>query len=191
MACMRFAGHFIKDIEIRSPADRAGLKEMDRLVAVNGKEVADWTHDQVVDLIRQSGQGCRFLVMDKFTDEMYKLVSGGAAVYPECEAKASFMTMPFCLSQGNVPPQLFLDSLNDPNLPPSYSEALYLPKHAQPSTSESDRRGELKPKLCRMQRSSGSFGFHLNGIEGKDGHFLSEVRMIKTAPPMAVLNRSF
>lgn len=58
---------------------------MDRLVAVNGKEVDSWTHDQVVDLIRQSGQSCCFLVMDKFTDKMYKLVSGGAAVYPECE----------------------------------------------------------------------------------------------------------
>lgn len=161
---------------------------MDRLVAVNGKEVDSWTHDQVVDLIRQSDQSCHFLVMDKFTDKMYKLVSGGAAVYPECEAKASFITMLFCLSQGNVPPLLFLDSLNDPNLPPSYSEALYLPTHAHPSTPEPDRREELKPKLCRMQKSSGSFGFHLNGIEGKDGHFLSEVRRITTALTMAVIN---
>ncbi|XP_029703237.1 Na(+)/H(+) exchange regulatory cofactor NHE-RF3 [Takifugu rubripes] len=142
-------GHFIKDIEINSPAQSSGLKEMDRLVAVNSKEVDSWTHDQVVDLIRQSGQSCCFLVMDKFTDKMYKL--------------------------GNMPPLLFLDTLNDSSLPPSYSEALYLPTHAQPSTPEPERREELKPKLCRMQKSSGSFGFHLNGIEGKDGHFLSEV----------------
>lgn len=191
MACMWFAGNFIKDIEINSPAKSSGLKEMDRLVAVNGKEVDSWTHDQVVDLIRQSGQSCRFLVMDKFTDKMYKLVSGGTAVYPECEAKASFITMPFCLSQGNVPPLLFLDALNEPSLPPSYSEALYLPTHAQPSTPEPGSREELKPKLCRMLKSSGSFGFHLNGIEGKDGHFLSEVRVIKTVLPVAVLNWSF
>lgn len=188
---MCFAGHFIKDVELNSPAKGSGLKEMDRVVAINGKEVDSWTHDQVVDLIRQSGQSCRFLVMDKFTDKMYKLVSGCAAVYPECEAKASFMMMPFCLSQGNVPPLLFLDALNDSSLPPSYSEALYLPTHAQPSTPEPDRREELKPKLCRMQKSSGTFGFHLNGIEEKDGHFLSEVRMIKTALPVAVLNGSF
>lgn len=161
---------------------------MDRLVAVNGKEVDSWTHDQVVTLIQQSGQSCRLLVVDKFTDQMYKLVSGSAAGYPERKAQVSFITMLFGLSQGNVSPLLFLDALNDPILPPSYSEALYLPSHAKPSTPGSDRREELKPKLCRMQKSSGSFGFHLNGIEGRDGHFFSEVRMIETVLPMAVLN---
>lgn len=70
----------MKDIERGSPADRAGLQEMDRLVAVDGEEVQSCSHEQVVDKMRQRGNACRLLVVDKVTDQMYKLVSHGATV---------------------------------------------------------------------------------------------------------------
>lgn len=53
---------------------------MDRLVAVDGQEVDNCSHDHVVDKIRLSGNKCCFLVVDKDTDQMYKLVSKVAAV---------------------------------------------------------------------------------------------------------------
>lgn len=179
------AGHFIRDIEVNSSAESAGMKEKDRLVAVNGEEVEGWSHDQVVNSIKKSGTTCGFLIVDKFTDQMYKLVGDGAAAFPEHSLQAFFVTMLFCLSQGNVSPMLFHDTVNEHSLPPSYSEALYLPSHAKASTSEPEKREELKTKLCRMQKSSGTFGFHLNGIQGIDGHFISEVRSIKTTQPTA------
>lgn len=74
-------GHFIKDIDRDSPAGRAGLKEMDRLVAVDGKEVDNCSHEQVVDMFRQSGGECCLLVVDKETDQMYKLVSCSPFVF--------------------------------------------------------------------------------------------------------------
>ena len=74
------AAHFIKDIDRGSPAERAGLKEMDRLVAVDGQEVDDCTHEQVVDRIKESGNKCSLLVVDKDTDQLYKLVSQDANV---------------------------------------------------------------------------------------------------------------
>lgn len=80
---------------------------------------------------------------------------------------------------------LFHDTLEDHSLPPSYSEALYLPLHSKPSTLEPEKTEELEPKLCRMRKSSGTFGFHLNGLTGQDGHFISEVRSIKTTQPTA------
>uniref|UniRef100_H3D8U4 PDZ domain containing 1 n=1 Tax=Tetraodon nigroviridis TaxID=99883 RepID=H3D8U4_TETNG len=126
------------------------VKELRRrtdCVAVNGEEVEGWSHEEVINLIKQSGNTCCFLVVDQFTDQMYKL--------------------------GNVSPMLFYDTLNDQSLPPSYSEALFLP--AKPSTPEPEKTEELEPKLCRMQKISGTFGFHLNGIEGIAGHFISEV----------------
>lgn len=48
---------------------------MDRLVAVNGIEVDGCSHEQVVDKICQNGNGCSLLVVDRVTDQMYKLVS--------------------------------------------------------------------------------------------------------------------
>lgn len=77
------AGHFIRVVEADSSAESAGIKEKDRLVAVNGKEVEGWSHDEVVDFIKKSGNTCCFLVVDKFTDQMYTLVSGRAAGFPE------------------------------------------------------------------------------------------------------------
>ncbi|KAM7407250.1 hypothetical protein PAMA_003126 [Pampus argenteus] len=65
-------GHFIKDIDKGSPAEKAGLKDMDRLVAVDGNEVDGCSHEQVVERIRQSGNKCCLLVVDKGTDHMYK-----------------------------------------------------------------------------------------------------------------------
>lgn len=159
------------------------MKSLDRLVAVDGQDVEGWSHEQVVDAIRKSGDTCSLLVVDQFTDQMYKLVSDSAAGRPEQNLRTFFLTLPFCISQGKVSPLLYQDTS-----PPSYSEALYLPPRATQSTSEPQRREKLEPKLCRMQKSSGSFGFHLNGIQGISGHFISEVRMIKTALPTAVLN---
>lgn len=63
------------DIDRGSPADAGGMKEMDRLVAVNGKEVDGCSHEQVVDMIKQSVNKCSLLVVDKDTDEMYQQVS--------------------------------------------------------------------------------------------------------------------
>lgn len=47
---------------------------MDRLVAVNGMELDNSSHEQVVDRIKQSGDNCCFLVVDKDTDQIYKKV---------------------------------------------------------------------------------------------------------------------
>lgn len=142
-------GHFIQDIERGSPAQKAGLKEMDRLVAVDGKEVDSCSHEQVVDRIRQSGNKCCLLVVDKDTDQMYK--------------------------QGKVSPMLFYEDMTNSNSPPSYTEAINFPAPAQPSTPVKEKEEELRPKLCKMERTSASFGFHLNGIQGVCGQYVKEV----------------
>ncbi|XP_021178501.2 Na(+)/H(+) exchange regulatory cofactor NHE-RF3 isoform X1 [Fundulus heteroclitus] len=143
------SGHFVKDIEKGSPAEKAGLREMDRVVAVNGKEVDSCSHDQVVDRIRQCSNKCCLLVVDKDTDQMYK--------------------------QGKVSPMLFWEEMKDSNSPPSYTEALSLPGPVQPSPSVKDREEELKPKLCRMEKTPAGYGFHLNGVEGVHGQYIAEV----------------
>jgi len=150
-------GHFIKDIDRGSPAEKGGLKEMDRLVAVNGQGVEDCSHEQVVDRIRQSGVKCCLLVVDSDTDNMYKM--------------------------GGVSPMLFLE---ERDLPPSYPEAVSLPTVVRPATpvKEKDQDQDtpvkakdqgLKPKLCTMEKTPVGYGFHLNGIQGVCGQYIKEV----------------
>lgn len=74
LKCRCITAHFIGEIDSGSPAERGGLKENDRLVAVNGEEVSRYTHEQVVDKIRQLGNRCCLLVVDPETDKVYKMV---------------------------------------------------------------------------------------------------------------------
>ena len=76
-------GHYIKDIDRGSPAERAGLKEMDRLVAVAGEEVDQCTHDQVVDKIRQAGNKCwtpRWSKRVYLHEALQRPINGGGAL---------------------------------------------------------------------------------------------------------------
>lgn len=66
--------HVIKDVDSRSPAAKAGLKDNDILVAVNGERVDALDHESVVEKIKQSENKPTLLVVDKETDAMYKLV---------------------------------------------------------------------------------------------------------------------
>jgi len=69
------SGHYIGEIDKGSPAERAGLKNGDRLVAVNGEEINNCTHEQVVNKIGKEGNKCCLLVLDAETEKIYKLVS--------------------------------------------------------------------------------------------------------------------
>ncbi|XP_073329231.1 Na(+)/H(+) exchange regulatory cofactor NHE-RF3 [Pagrus major] len=142
-------GHFFKDVDRGSPAERAGMKEMDRLVAVDGKEVDSFSHEQVVDRIKKGGSHCCLVVVDKETEQMYK--------------------------QGKVSPMLFFEEMRDSCSPPSYTEAINLPAPVRPSTPPLETRALLKPKLCKMEKTSAGYGFHLNGIQGICGQYIKDV----------------
>ncbi|XP_019292057.1 Na(+)/H(+) exchange regulatory cofactor NHE-RF3 isoform X2 [Panthera pardus] len=71
-------GQVVKDIDSGSPAEEAGLKNNDLVVAVNGESVESLDHDSVVEMIRKGGDQTSLLVVDKETDRMYRLVQKGS-----------------------------------------------------------------------------------------------------------------
>lgn len=171
-------GHYIEEIDRGSPAERVGLRDMDRVIAVKGKEVDSCSHEQVVDTVIRCGNSCSLLVVDRVTDQMYKLVSSGTCVAnANTDCKTIHLLLFSRFSQGKVSPMLFLEDMKDSNSPPSYGEIITLPIDTRSSTPELGRREDAKPRLCRMERTSTGYGFHLNGIEGLQGHYISEVRI--------------
>lgn len=63
---------FMTEVIPGGTADRAGVKFNDRLLEVNGENVEDATHDQVVEKIKMAGSSIMFLLVDQETDKYYQ-----------------------------------------------------------------------------------------------------------------------
>ncbi|CBY38478.1 unnamed protein product [Oikopleura dioica] len=59
----------VKRIEEESPASRAGLKDGDRVLEINGVKCDAMGHEAVAELIKNSGNHVKMLVLDKKSDE--------------------------------------------------------------------------------------------------------------------------
>jgi len=57
-------GQYIGKVDEGSPAETAGLKQGDRILEVNGESIADKTHKQVVEIIKQNANETKLLVVD-------------------------------------------------------------------------------------------------------------------------------
>merc|ERR1711981_970700 len=64
-------GQFIGKVDPDSPAEAAGLCEGDRIIEVNGTNITQENHKQVVQRIKAVSDETRLLVVDKATDEYY------------------------------------------------------------------------------------------------------------------------
>ncbi|KAG5854071.1 hypothetical protein ANANG_G00033620 [Anguilla anguilla] len=65
-------GQYIRSVDPGSPAEGAGLKPKDRLIEVNGINVENLRHSEVVACVRSGGMETRLLVVDPETDEHFK-----------------------------------------------------------------------------------------------------------------------
>lgn len=66
-------GHFIDNIEYGLPAYFSGLKNGDRVVEIEGNDISDMAHKEVVKMIKESGsEGIKMLVVDMNTEEYFK-----------------------------------------------------------------------------------------------------------------------
>lgn len=66
------AGQFIGKVDVNSPAEFAGMKEGDRIIEVNGVNIANENHKQVVERIKAIPHETRLLVLDEEADKWYK-----------------------------------------------------------------------------------------------------------------------
>lgn len=66
------AGQFIGKVDLESPADVGGMKEGDRIVEVNGTNIGNENHQQVVQRIKAVPNETKLLVVDNDSDKYYK-----------------------------------------------------------------------------------------------------------------------
>uniref|UniRef100_A0A8D0KVD4 PDZ domain containing 3 n=1 Tax=Strix occidentalis caurina TaxID=311401 RepID=A0A8D0KVD4_STROC len=74
-------GQFLWDVDAGLPAEQAGMKEGDRLLAVNGESIEGLDHQQTVLRIRAHDDQVTLLVIDPAGDEFYQSVGFGDLVW--------------------------------------------------------------------------------------------------------------
>ncbi|NXS68776.1 NHRF4 protein, partial [Pandion haliaetus] len=74
-------GQFLWDVDPGLPAEQAGMKEGDRLLAVNGESIEGLDHQQTVIRIRAHDDQVTLLVIDPAGDEFYQSVSFGDSLW--------------------------------------------------------------------------------------------------------------
>ncbi|KAM6167872.1 Na(+)/H(+) exchange regulatory cofactor NHE-RF3 isoform 2-T2 [Erethizon dorsatum] len=140
-------GQIIKDIDSGSPAEAAGLKKNDLVIAVNGKSVETLDHDSVVEMIRKGGEETSLLVVDKEAANLYRLAQFSPFLYYQNQE----------LPNGSV-------------------EEVPAPARLGVSSPDTTEEVDHKPKLCRLVEGENGYGFHLNAIQGLPGSFVKEVQ---------------
>jgi len=65
-------GQYIGKIDDNSPAQDGGLLENDRIIGVNGVNIENETHSEVINRIREGGNETTLLVVDRDADNYYK-----------------------------------------------------------------------------------------------------------------------
>eukprot|EP00070_Physeter_catodon_P013650 XP_007130849.1 Na(+)/H(+) exchange regulatory cofactor NHE-RF3 isoform X3 [Physeter catodon] len=143
-------GQIVKDIDSGSPAEKAGLKNNDLVVAVNGESVESLDHDSVVEMIKKGGDQTSLLVVDKETENIYKLAGFSPLLYYQNQELPNGS-----VKEAPVPTPAPLDV-------------------SSPDTAE--EVADHKPKLCRLVKGEDGYGFHLNAIRGQPGSFVKEVQ---------------
>lgn len=190
-------GQYIRKVEPGSSADMAGLRPGDRVVEVNGENVENESHHQVVNRIREVPHRTRLLVVDKDTDE-YLRRHGLTCTEDLAIEMGTLSPRP---SPGPTPSASPLPRDSAPLSPKTHHTQSFHPPGADltPDTIQQDKakrssvtsstttdteqeaqplpeqRVELLPRLCHMVKGEHGYGFNLHSDKTKRGQFVRSV----------------
>uniref|UniRef100_A0A3B4AUG6 Na(+)/H(+) exchange regulatory cofactor NHE-RF n=1 Tax=Periophthalmus magnuspinnatus TaxID=409849 RepID=A0A3B4AUG6_9GOBI len=146
-------GQFIRKVEPGSCADLAGLRAGDRVVEVNGENVENATHHEVVSRIREVDFRTRLLVVDRETEEYL-------------HSRGLTCTEALAIEMGTLSPPHFI------NWPPQGHSAASGNLNVQFSVLPTP---DLLPRLCHLLKSDSGYGFNLHSKKKKAGQFVRSV----------------
>ncbi|XP_054658988.1 Na(+)/H(+) exchange regulatory cofactor NHE-RF4 isoform X1 [Grus americana] len=96
-------GQFLWDVDVGLPAEQAGMKEGDRLLAVNGESIEGLDHHQTVLRIRAHDDQVKLLVIDPASDEFYQSIGLSPLLFFEDTDPASGSQTPSLPSPSGSP----------------------------------------------------------------------------------------
>ncbi|NXV74755.1 NHRF2 protein, partial [Atlantisia rogersi] len=166
------SGQFIRKVEPGSPAEAAGLRAGDRVVEVNGLNVEQETHHQVVQRIKAVETETRLLVVDKETDEYL------CSLRLTCTEE---MVHSGILLNSSISPTKSVGSDNGEVWKPQLDlSGGILQRHSHSFSSHGSRKDlngqkELCPRLCHLKKGPNGYGFNLHSEKSRPGQFIRSV----------------
>uniref|UniRef100_UPI00358E4B0F Na(+)/H(+) exchange regulatory cofactor NHE-RF2-like n=1 Tax=Myxine glutinosa TaxID=7769 RepID=UPI00358E4B0F len=179
-------GQYIRAIDPGLPAERAGLRLEDRLIAVDGTNVLGKKHAEVVAHIRDAGNKVEFLVVGP----------EGAAFFESCQVSPGLEhlsgPLPERVVNGGPKSQVNEDTLRTELLPVNSSERLILETDFQACPDPEPVSPGVQSSLSETESPSPTFSpkdfeevgmvFGLSAAAAKE--MIQAKRNIKTAPQM-------
>ncbi|KAM8843260.1 Na(+)/H(+) exchange regulatory cofactor NHE-RF2 isoform 1-T1 [Synchiropus picturatus] len=184
-------GQFIRKVELGSSADMAGLRPGDRVVEVNGENVENESHQQVVSLICEVPYRTRLLVVDRETDEYLHscglpctedlaVEMGTLSPRPSPAHTPSASPLPRGSSPLTPKPSHFFTAVDVRRSTQVRSKRSSLTSstatdpelQVEPSPEPSE---EPLPRLCHLVKGENGYGFNLHNNKSRGGQFVRSV----------------
>uniref|UniRef100_A0A8C1KP15 Na(+)/H(+) exchange regulatory cofactor NHE-RF n=1 Tax=Cyprinus carpio TaxID=7962 RepID=A0A8C1KP15_CYPCA len=160
-------GQFIRHVEPDSPAAAAGLKAGDKLVFVNGENVEDEKHQQVVSRIRGITGQLELIVMDAETAELLQKHN------LKCQKEYVTDGIPIASSAGSDHEDEVKNGTQRESTPvPETNGDIRMDRL---SVSSKESKNELRPRLCHMKKGATGYGFNLHTEKSKPGQYIRAV----------------
>ncbi|AWP18720.1 putative Na(+)/H(+) exchange regulatory cofactor NHE-RF1-like [Scophthalmus maximus] len=159
-------GQFIRLVESDSPAETSGLRAGDRLVFVNGDDVENESHQQVVSRIRATPGRLELVVVDPDTEQLLKkhnvkcLKEHVADGVPEQQKEKE--------EEDGTPRESTPAPKSNGEIHEHVEKQLSISSDKEVST-------ELRPRLCVIQRGSNGYGFNLHSERSRPGQYIRAV----------------
>ncbi|TRY56668.1 hypothetical protein DNTS_014141 [Danionella cerebrum] len=162
-------GQFIRHVEPDSPAAVAGLLAGDKLALVNGENVEDEKHQQVVSRIRGITGKLELVVVNPETVELLQklnlkclkeyVTEGIPIPTPSAESNEEEEEVKNGTSRGSSPvPETNGDIRLD-----------------RLSVISKESKNDLRPRLCHIKKGATGYGFNLHTEKSKPGQYIRAV----------------
>ncbi|XP_048417868.1 Na(+)/H(+) exchange regulatory cofactor NHE-RF3-like isoform X1 [Stegostoma tigrinum] len=146
-------GQFLCELDAGSPAERCGMKEGDRLLAVNRESIEGLHHDAVVKKIRESGNQTTFIVISSEGDNYFTALGLSPLI---------------CMKDDYVEEQMESNQTTESCLPAEQAS----PRPCHPTAQQATGP---KARLCHLVKGSSGYGFQIYCITDEPGIYIQEV----------------
>ncbi|XP_016106562.1 Na(+)/H(+) exchange regulatory cofactor NHE-RF1-like [Sinocyclocheilus grahami] len=160
-------GQFIRHVEADSPAAEAGLMAGDKLAFVNGENVEDEKHQQVVSRIRGITGKLELIVVDAETADLLQKHN------MKCQKEYLTDGIPIPSSAESDHEEEMKNGTPRESTPvPETNGDIRMDRL---SVSSKESKNELRPRLCHMKKGATGYGFNLHTEKTKPGQYIRAV----------------